>query len=95
MIKVFNGIPVHIPNSITQNNDEEKYYISYNPSYRDYGIDTTALVVTIGDNERQVYYILEGNHSAAYETCENLAECLAYFTQNKESAHKFSDPFEH
>lgn len=95
MIKWFNGIPIDVPNKITKNSDEEKYYISYNPSFRDYGIDTTALVITIGDNERQVFYILKGNHEDQYANCESLQECLAYFVENKESAHQFSNTFEH
>lgn len=95
MLKYFNGIPVLIENSISTDNKEEKYYVSYNPSYRDYGIDTTALVITIGDNERQVYYILKGKHSNEYANCKNLKECLNYFVQNKELVHKISDVFEH
>ncbi|MGX1195806.1 hypothetical protein [Metabacillus sp. SLBN-84] len=95
MIKTFDGIPVLIPNKITSSNEEEQYYISYNPSIRDYGVDTTALVITIGDNERQVFYILKGNHSAQYEDCKDLKECIHYFVSNKELMHKFSDAFEH
>ena len=95
MIKYFNGIPIMIENTITTDNKEEKYYISYNPSRRDYGIDTTALVITIGNNERQVFYILKGNHSEQYENCKDLKECIGYFVNNKESIHQFSDVFEH
>ena len=95
MIKYFNGIPIHIPNTVTTNRLEEKYYISYNPSYRDYGIDTTALVINIGNNERDVYYILKGNHSTQYENCKDLKECIAYYQDNKELQHNFSSPFEH
>ncbi|MNS95744.1 hypothetical protein D3C71_1487550 [compost metagenome] len=95
MIKFFNGIPIHIPNTVTKDSKEEQYYISYNPSWRDYGIDTTALVITIGNNERQVFYILRGNHSGQYEGCKNLKECINYFVNNKECVHEFSDAFEH
>ncbi|MDA1675589.1 hypothetical protein [Bacillus cereus group sp. TH152-1LC] len=95
MIKFFNGVPIMINNTITKNSEEEKYYISYNPSHRDYGIDTTALVITIGDNERQVFYILKGNHKEQYENCKNLKDCVAYFVSNEEHAHKISDKFEH
>lgn len=95
MIKYFNGVPIYINNKITKNSKEEKYYISYNPSKRDYGIDTTALVITIGDNEREVFYILKGNHSEQYENCKNLKECISYFVNNKECIHQFSDVFEH
>ena len=95
MIKYFNGMPVNINNTITKNSEEEKYYISYNPSYRDYGVDTTALVITIGDNERQVFYILKGKHSEQYANCKDLKECISYYVENKESIHEFSDTFEH
>ena len=94
MIKFFNGVPIVINNTITKDSKEENYYISYNSSRRDYGVDTTALVITIGDNERQVYYILEGNHSEQYARCESLKDCLNYFVENKDYIHKFSDAFE-
>lgn len=95
MIKYFNGIPISVNNTITKNSKEEKYYVSYNPSKRDYGVDTTALVITIGDNERQVFYILKGNHSGQYENCKDLKECISYFVNNKECIHEISDAFEH
>ena len=95
MIKYYNGIPVHVPNAITANNTEEKYYVSYNPSFRDYGVDTTALVITIGENERQVFYILKGNHTERFGKCTNLNECLDYYVENKDLQHKMSDSFEH
>jgi hypothetical protein len=95
MIKFFNGIPITIDNTITKSSKEEKYYISYNPSKRDYGIDTTALVITIGNNERNVFYILKGNHKEQYTKCKNLRDCIIYFIENKEIIHEFSDVFEH
>lgn len=95
MIKYYDGIPVRVDNTIVKSNKEESYYISYNPSVRDYGVDTTALVITIGNNERQVFYILKGNHKEQYSNCKNLKECVNYFINNKEHEHKFSDVFEH
>lgn len=95
MIKYFNGIPVVIPNEVTKSSKEENYYISYNPSYRDYGIDTTALVITIGNNERHVFYTLKGNHSEGYDNCNSLKDCVRYFNDNKEQAHRICDEFEH
>lgn len=94
MIKFFNGIPINVPNTITKNSEEEKYYISYNPYESHYGGATTALVITIGNNERQVFYILKGNHSEQYENCKDLKECVNYFVSNNHLA-EFSDPFEH
>lgn len=95
MLKYFNGIPVLVENTISKESKEEAFYISYNPSHRDYGVDTTALVITIGNNERQVYYVLKGNHSKPYEECTTLAECLSYYTEHESEIHSFSDAFEH
>ena len=95
MIKFFNGIPITINNTITQTDKDETYYISYNPSKRDYGTDTTALFITIGDNERSVFYILKGNHSEQYTNCKDLKDCISYLMNNKEYIHEFSDEFEH
>ena len=95
MIEFFNGIPITINNTITKSSEDEKYYISYNYSRSDYGIDTTALVITIGDNDREVYYILKGNHSKQYANCKNLKDCINYLIDNKESIHEYSDKFEH
>ena len=64
-IKIFNGIPVTIPNKITTETTD--YYISYNN--RDigiYGCDTTALVLTKPDTPEK-FLILNGNHVNAYE----------------------------
>ena len=95
MIQYFNGVPVSIPNTITTESQSENYYVSYNPSRRDYGIDTTALVITIGNNERQVFYILKGNHTGQYAGCKDLNTCLKYYEDNAELRHRFSDSFEH
>lgn len=95
MLKILGGVPLIINNIITKSSKEEKYNISYNYSKKDYGIDTTALVINIGDNERDVYYILKGNHSEQYTNCKNLKDCINYFKNNKECTHKFSSVFEH
>lgn len=95
MVKYFKGIPVIINNIISKDNKEKKYYISYNYSTRDYGVDTTALVITLGNNERQLFYILKGNHSKSYDECKNLNECVEYYKNNMELSHKYSDRLEH
>lgn len=95
MIKFFNGIPVAVNNTITKSSEEENYYISYNHSRRDYGVDTTALVITIGNNEKEVFYILKGNHSKQYVECKDLKDCINYFMSNKEYIHEYSNVFEH
>jgi hypothetical protein len=95
VVEYFKGIPIFSNNTITKDSKEENYYVSYNPSYRDYDIDTTALVITIGNNERQVFYILKGKHTEQYGECKDLKECVNYLMKNKELMHKFSDKFEH
>ena len=95
MLKFYDGVPIVEHNTVTKDSKEEKYHISYNPYKRDYGVDTTALVIVIGDNERQVFYILKGDHTKQYDECENLKECLGYYAANKELQHKYSNPFEH
>ncbi|MNL90985.1 hypothetical protein D3C81_07110 [compost metagenome] len=95
MIKYYGGVPILITNEVVTSNSEDKYYVSYNKSTRDYGVDTTALVITIGNNEREIFYILKGNHSEQYKKCKNLSECVKYFIANLTSIHGFSSSFEH
>lgn len=90
-----NGVPIIVDNEIVNDNKKENYYVSYNNKTRDYGVATTALVITIGNNERELYYILKGNHSAEYENLKSLAECVNYFFNNIGNKHSFSDEFEH
>lgn len=94
MIKNYDGIPIFIPNTVVKENKSDNYYISYNPYYRDYGIDTTAIVITI-ENIRQLFYILKGNHSDKLNECKDLKECIKYYMDNKELIHSYSDEFEH
>ena len=94
MVYFVNGIPITAPNSIVKDNKEEKYYISYNPSIRDYGTKTTALVIN-KDNKKELFYILKGDHSKQYANCKDLKECINYFISNKKYIHEFSDEFEH
>lgn len=58
----FEGIPIHIPNEVRQN--DPSFYISYNPSSRDYGCPTTALVLK--DTQMTKFYILCGDHRKQY-----------------------------
>lgn len=95
MVQFYKGIPLMVENTISKESKEEKYYISYNPSTRTYGTTTTALVITIGNNERQLFYILNGNHSKQYNECKTLEECISYYRENFELSHKYSDKFEH
>jgi hypothetical protein len=65
------------------------FYVSYNPDPRDYGSDTTALVV--GQMER--FYVLVGDHRAQYAELvdHGFDACLAYFQGHLDQAHRFSD----
>ena len=89
-VEYFDGVPVFIPNKIMKENKEEKYYVSYNRSVRDYGVDTTALVV-FDENGNSIFYILKGNHAEKYHECEDLKECIDYFKNNIEFMHEYSD----
>lgn len=80
-----NGIPLHTPNKISK--DVKDYYISYNPSSRDYGSDTTALVI----NETSQYLILNGDHRKEYNNCSSFKKSLKYFYDNIEKANPKSE----
>lgn len=78
-VKFFNGIPVDVPNVITENKKE--FYISYNSRRSDYGVDTTALVI----HETSQFLILAGDHSKEYHGLD-FEQALAYFYANVEKA---------
>lgn len=80
-------VPVVTPNTVI---GADAFYISFND--RDaaiYGGDTTALVY----GQMEVFYILNGDHRAAYAplTGEGFDACFAYFKANSASMNKFSD----
>ncbi|MBA4293774.1 hypothetical protein C0431_12500 [bacterium] len=92
-VKYFNGVPIFVPNSIPKKG--EGYYVSYNPSARDYGVDTTALVVRVDNGNRDVYYILSGDHVEDYNACDSLDDCLRYLFDHEDQLHHMSEPIEH
>ena len=71
-VTFYNGVPVVQNNKITENSPE--FYISYNPSIREYGVKTTALYI----KSTKQYLILVGNHSEQYAGL-NFKEALDYF----------------
>lgn len=83
----FDGIPVHIPNEVRQNN--QRFYVSYNSNSHDYGCSTTALV--LNDPQMTKFYILCGDHRKQYEAAVTLEACLAYYAAHAALQHKFSD----
>lgn len=78
-----------IPNCKPTNEvaDKSGYHISYNWSSRDYGCPTTAIYI----KDTGQYLILCNNHKDALETLENLDQCVKYFYDNIDQAHRFSD----
>lgn len=78
-VQFFNGVPINVPNRVTRTDPD--FYVSYNPSARDYGTDTTALHI----RETAQFLILAGNHAAQYDGL-TLAEAVAYFYANVERA---------
>ena len=92
----FDGIPVQVPNEICEQSSKH-WYISFNPSARDYGCKTTALV--LGDCE--YFLVLNGDHRLGLKDAieakdggltTSLGRCLAYVRENKDKLNKYSDP---
>lgn len=71
-VTFYDGVPVVQTNQVTQ--DVPEFYISYNPSIRDYGVRTTALYI----KSTGQFLILTGDHSKQYEGL-SFQECLSYF----------------
>ena len=95
----FNGIPVVIPNKTDDvDTGSPHWYVSYNYSTRDYGCDTTALVLGQGE----YFIILDGDHRAAFNAViasaadkgwaySRLDLCLQYVRENKNLLNKMSN----
>ncbi len=108
-VKNIDGISVYVPNTVSFFSKEkfyvkdfekeyEGFYISYNPSSKDYGSDTTALVLgqmeaflILNGDHRENYYLAnqEGSFEKVYEYYIN-SDCInKEFTDTKESLEKF------
>lgn len=96
MLSFKSGIPIIQPNEVIDSGSEH-WYISYNPSARDYGCKTTALVLWDGE----YFIILNGDHRAGFkkaiESTHNcfttrLSRCLDYVREHKDQLSKFSEP---
>lgn len=75
------------PNVVAQT--DTHFHISYCASSRDYGSDTTALV--LADN---VFFILNGNHAAELlnsAKARGLAGCVTYFIEHVKQANHHSE----
>ena len=81
-----------VPRPLNSVASKDNYYLSYNPSCRDYGSDTTAIVCN------SVFLVMNGNHSTELH---NISEkdgyigCVRYFIDNihlanHHSEHKFA-----
>ncbi len=78
-----------ITNELTPNVtlDCDKFHISYNTSSREYGYDTTAIVI-----EDRVFFILNGNHCIPLKNISNdISKCIDYFIDNIHNSSKFSE----
>lgn len=73
------GVPISTPNTVTKQTRE--FHVSYNPSRRDYGTDTTAINIY----STSQFLILAGDHSAQLAGL-SLDECVAYFYANIDKA---------
>jgi len=112
-IEYCNGIPILTLNTVSKTfkeSDKVSYYISYNPSSRDYGCDTTALVIVnnipTGKDFRtekltnkfvwngENFYILNGDHSSAFSKCNSLQECIEYYKENLDKVNRLSSDIE-
>lgn len=82
----FEGMPVFVENEVREIDDS--FYISYNCSSREYGCDTTAIVL---EPQMSKFYILCGDHRKQYAAAGNLTACLEYFASRPELQHKYSD----
>ena len=78
-VSFIGGVPIYQPNTVSSSNED--FYISYNPSVRDYGTDTTALVI----HSTSQFLILAGNHAKQYEGL-SFEDSLAYFYANVDKA---------
>lgn len=84
--------PIPVTNEMTPNqvSDRTGYHLSYNPSARDYGVDTTAIVL----GNHSLFFILKGDHRKALEAAADQGDkqaVLNYFIENIAHAHDFSD----
>ena len=68
-------------------NDTEGFYISYNPSARDYGSNTTAIYIK-GSSQ---FLILNGDHSKQLNECLTLETAVSYFYNNIDCANHYSE----
>lgn len=59
----------------------DTHYISYNPSIRDYGTDTTAIYI----HETSQFLILAGDHTEELQGL-TLEDAVTYFYDNVEQA---------
>ena len=90
------GLPVFAGNSVIEKTAKDgPYHVSYLPSKRNYGVETTTISITIGNNERRLFYILKGDHREELGCCQTLKECIQYYQENQSLIHPYSDPFEH
>ena len=101
----FAGIPVVIPNKTDDvDTGSEHWYVSYNNrDIKDYGCDTTALVL----GQMEYFLILNGDHRAGLQAAcmqeldlrtlkagqiTRLGRCLRYVREHRDQLNEKSDP---
>lgn len=94
----FDGVPALVTNRTDEVETGSKHwYISFNSSSRDYGCETTALVL----GQMEYFLILKGDHREGFQQAidddkksfrTRLSRCLDYVRQNKDKLHDYSDP---
>lgn len=97
-IKFLGGVPITVPNRTDDvDTGSPHWYISYNNrDIRDYGCDTTALVLGNGE----CFFVLNGDHREGLRNCiqsndlsrSPLVKCLAYLRAYKDKLSIYSDP---
>lgn len=93
----FDGVPVIVPNKIDEvETGSPHWYISFNSSVRDYGCQTTALVL----GQMEYFLILRGDHREGFSNAikntdfparTRLGACLQYVRDNRAELHEFSE----
>mgnify|MGYP000138325263 CR=1 FL=1 len=84
--------PIPVTNEMTPNqvSDRSGYHLSYNPSARDYGTDTTAIVL----GNHTLFFILKGDHRDALDAAADRGDkqaVLDYFIEHIAEAHEMGD----
>jgi len=79
-------LPPHCKPLNTISNDAKDFHVSFNPDSRDYGCETTALVI----GNHQIFFVIDGDHRADMKG--SLSDCLLHVYRNADKLNNASDP---